>query len=746
MAKKDTTTADSNKKLLATARERWKRCVEADQENRRLAIDDMRFLHEPGEQWDAALKQSRGKRPCYEFNRLRVTVKRVVNDIRANRPQGKVRAVEDGDKDTASVLEGLIRNIWNVSDADAAVDSGAEYCVGGGMGAWRVRTQYADDSAWDQDIIIDPIRNPFALWADPAARDPMKRDAGFWFLESRISQDEYKDKYGDKPAVEWEASEFDDDDEWEDDDRVRICEYWYREPETRKVALLDSGETIDAAQIPQAMAAGRKVLRQREMRSWQSKTAIISGDKVLEGPTDWAGSKFPFVMIHGEYVIIDGKPRWFGLTRFGKDGQRLHNFNMTHAAERIALAPQSKWWATAEQAKGHVEAWKRSQNELMPFLTYNPDPAAGGGPPVPMPGPDVPAAFLQLGLASGEEIKAVTGIFDASLGQQSNEQTGVAIRARQQQGEIATFNYSDNVARGIRYTWELLIDLVPKIYDTERSIRILGSDNAERYVKVNTLGPDGEPINDLSRGKYDVTVTVGPSFSTQRQEAAEIYTQLAQANPAVFGVAGDLIFKSFDLPYADDMAERMKAMLPPPVQQMLQAKEQNNGKALPPEAMQAVMQAQQQMEMVQQQAQVVQQAAAEAEGLKSEAEKAAADLETKRAQLNADYQRMVADIAKKEAALVLKEASLVSQETQAGVSEESKVVQSDREALSQQVQAAVAQMQQGIAEFMAQAAQTITQIQSQAQPQVIVANQPRRKVVSMVGPGGRTYNATVEEQ
>lgn len=740
MASKD------DKKLLQTARDRWKRCVDADQENRRLAIDDMRFLHEPGSQWDEDLKKARGKRPCYEFNRLRITVKRIVNDIRANRPQGKVRAVEDGDKDTANVVEGLIRNIWNVSDADAAVDCAAEYQVGGGMGAWRVKTKYADDSAWEQDIVIEPIRNPFALWADPSSRDPMKRDAAFWFLESRISKDDYEAKYGKVPSIEWESSEFDDDDEWEDDDRVRVCEYWYREPVMKSVALLSNGETIEAEQIPAAQAAGLQVVRKRDVQTWKILSAIISGDKILEGPNEWAGNKFPFVQVYGEYVVLDGKPKWWGLTRFGKDAQRLHNFNLTHAAETVALAPQAKWWATAEQAKGHIDLWKRSHNELIPFLTYNPDPQSPG-PPVQMPGAQVPAAFLQMGMASGEEIKAATGIFDSSLGNKSNEQTGVAIRARQQQGEIATFNYSDNVARGIRYTWELLIDLVPKIYDTERSIRILGTDGAEQYAKVNAIDPQtGEALNDLSRGKYDVTVTVGPSFSTQRQEAAETYIGLTQANPQVMGVAGDLIFKSLDLPYADDMAERMKAMLPPPIQQMLQAKEQNSGKALPPEAMQAVMQAQQAMQMVQQQSQLVQQAAAEADGMKSEAEKAAADLETKRAQLNADYQRMLADIAKKEAALVLKEANLVAHETQAGVSQEAQTVQSDREALSSQVQSAVAEMQKAIAEFMSQAAQTITQIQSQAQPQVIVANQPRRKTVSMVGPGGRTYNATVEEQ
>jgi hypothetical protein len=202
------------------------------------------------------------------------------------------------------------------------------------------------------------------------------------------------------------------------------------------------------------------------------------------------------------------------------------------------------------------------------------------------------------------------------------------------------------------------VDLIPKIYDSERSIRILGTDGAEQYARINTIGPDGQALNDLTRGKYDVQVQVGPNFGTKRQEAAEIYMGLSQGNPQVMGVAGDLIFKALDLPYSDDMAERMKTMLPPQVQQMLAAKDKQGGKALPPEAQMAMAQADQAMALVQQQSQLVQAAAAEVETNQAEAEKAAAGLEVQAAKMQADYQRMLADIAKKEAGLVLKEAQL----------------------------------------------------------------------------------------
>lgn len=704
MAKKD------DKKLLETARERFKRCVEADQENRRKAVDDLKFLHVPGEQWDQALKSERGNRPNYEFNKLRVTIKRIVNDIRANRPQAKVRAVEDGDKDTAATLEGLCRNIWSVSDGDSAVDTAAEYSVGAGMGAWRVTTKYSTDDAWDQDIVIESIRNPLSLWCDPSARDNMKRDAEFWFLESKMTKDAYKSKYGDKPAIEWEASEFDDDEEWgtEDSDAVRICEYWYRKPVTKTLALLSDGQTVDAEETPASALGDRQVTRTRQVQTHQICMAIIAGDKVLEGPTEWAGSKFPFVQIYGEHLFIDGKTHWFGLTRFAKDAQRSYNYSRTLAVEAVALAPQAKYWATPTQAQGHTEMWARAHKENLPFQLFNADPQQPGAPQR-MGGADIPAALINEMQIASEDIKAVTGIFDNSLGQKANEASGVAIRARQAQGEIATFNFSDNVARGVRYTHEILVDLIPKIYDSERSIRILGADGAEQYAKVNAINPiTGEVTNDLSRGKFDVAVTVGPNMGTQRQEAAEVYMGLMQGNPGLFPVVGDLVVKTFDYPYSDEMAERLRLMAPPQIQQMLAQKEQNGGKALDPQAQAAMAQAEQMMQQVQQMSQLVQQAEQElmqmksdVEGEKAAAEKAKADvqiaianLKVQEAELQSAIVTAQAEMAQREMAMQAQGKDIEhagqqmeSQAMQAGEQNAVSIVQDALKAVSEQIKA-----------------------------------------------------------
>lgn len=712
--------------LLTRIRRRYKVMTEADDENRRDALADMKFVNVPGEQWDANMKKKRGRRPCYEFNKLRITCKRIINDMRSNRPMGKVRGVEDSDKEVAEIYEGLIRNIWNNSDGDTVIDYAGEYQVSAGMGAWRINTKYAAEDAFEQDIALEPIQNPFCLYVDPAAKDPMKRDAQDWILTDKISKTAYESRWPKAEKISWEASEFDDDEEWEDEESVRVCEYWYKEPYEKEIWQLADGKVIDSTSDEAPLIPPDQIKRKRTVICDRVKMCIASASAILE-ESEWAGSHFPFVMVYGEHMVIDGKTRWFGLPRFAKDAQRSYNVSRTAMTETVAMTPQAKWWATAEQAKGHIEKWEQAISENIPAMLYNADPKSPG-PPQQMPGAQVPVALVQLSMLDSEDIKAVTGIFDASLGQEANEKSGRAIIARQQQGEIATFNYQDNMAKGIRRTWEILIDLVPKIYDTERELRILGSDGSEDYKKVNQVVMDpatGQAIkvNDLAQGRYDVTVTVGPSFSTKRQEAAETYLQLAQASPEVMGVAGDLIFKAMDLPYSEDIADRLKAMLPPPIQQML-----SEGKQIPPEAQAVMAQAQQAMMMVEQKNQLVMQAAQElqqeqqgVEKGKSEIQTLMAQLETKKAQFDAHVAKELAKLTQAQvqlqigdAQLQVKGANLKAEVASADAKFREDSSAQERQELEQQVAQAIQSIQQMAQQFAVQATQALQQIEAQA--------------------------------
>lgn len=688
-AKDDRSPEDKGDAALV-ARVRRRKCVmfDADETNRDNALDDIRFLHEPGAQWDKTQRDIRGERPCYEFNELRVKALRVINDMRANRPQGKVRAVEDSDKATADTREGLIRNIWNTSDGDSVTDYAADYQVSGGMGAWRIETIWNDDTTWRQDIRVRPFKNPFCVWRDPSCSDQLGLDARDWLISEKMPKAAYDERWPDIAPVSFDDGDdqFDDDDsDWYNEQEVRVCEYWWKEPTTKTIALLSDGRTVDIKEakrgdtrgstladgspLPTDPATGQPVTikRRRTVKSHKIMMCIVSGNAVLEPPTEWPGKYFPFVMVYGEWRVIAGKVVWHGFPRFSKDSQRMANVTMTAIAESVMSAPMSHFWATPKQAEGHVEKWKEAHKKLIPYLPYTPDPAANnGGPPQRMNPADVPIALMEMRGISADLLKGTTGVFDASLGNQSNETSGRAIRARQAQGEIATFNYSDNMSKGVRLTWMIVDDLVSKVYSAEQSVRILGPDLAEKYVKVNSVERDpktGEmrKVNDLTTGKFDVTMTVGPSFATQRQEATEMYTQLGQAVPAVWSVAGDLIMKSTDLPYAEQIAERLRALLPPAIQKQL-----SEGKDLPAEVSTAMMQAEGMLQQAQEMARVSQEAMLQAKEASAKSKSDAADVEVKIAQLKAAEANLAADVSKFQAQMA-EQALLAAQQ---GVSDE----------------------------------------------------------------------------
>lgn len=716
---------NKNEKLITRIKERYKAMHEADQENRQMAMQDMKFMNVPGEQWDPNMKIERGDRPCYEFNKLRVTGKRIINDMRISRPQGKVRGFEDGDKELADIYEGLIRNIWNMSDGDTVIDYAAEYQVSAGMGAWRITTDYVDDDVFDQDIRIEPINNPFCLFADEASRDILKRDARDWIVTERISKESYEAKWPKKDAVDFESSEFDDD--WKSEDSVRICEYWYKEPVTREIWQLEDGRVISSDDEGASGLEGQ-IKNRRTVKTNKIMMCIASGEAILEGPTEWAGRIFPFVPIYGEYMIIDGKTYWWGLPRFAKDAQRSYNFSRTAIAETIAQAPQNKFWATAKQAEGHVEKWAVAHQQNFPFLLFNPDPQSPG-PPMRMGGADIPVALIQETQIASEELKAVTGIFSPDLGAGGQAKSGLQERERRAQGQVATFNYQDNLNKGIRLTWEILVDLIPHIYDTERELRVLGSDGMEQYKKINQDITDemGNQIkvNDLSIGRYDVTITTGPSFTTQRQEAAEVYMSMAQTNPNIFGVAGDLIFKALDLPYSEDIAERLRSLLPPEIQQTI-----GEDGAMSPEVQAAMQQAQQAMAMVQQQAQMIEQAAQELQMEKSDVDQSKAELEKMMANLKAEEAKFEAKIAKEVADLTKKDAELQVREIGQEVVKSLQERQQDRLELSNEFNNAVDMINQHSMDFMSRAAEMMKELKQNGvhkQPKILRIKSERVK-------------------
>ena len=632
-------------KLLKRVKDRFSVMTEADHDNREAAMEDLKFVNVPGEQWESNMKQERGTRPCYEFNKLRISCKRIINDMRANRPDAKVRAVENGDTEKAGIREGLIRNIGQQSDFDTIVDYEGEYQVAAGMGAWRVVTEYVGEDAFNQDILIKPFRNPFTVYCDPQCRDLLKRDAEDWLITDKISTESFEAKWPNATVIDFEGGSsdtYDDEGDWTTEKQTRICEYWYKSPIEKEIweAVFperdDDGQPVideetgkpklktlivDSTSDEASGIGPDQIKRRRTVMTHEIKWVKCSGDRILE-QGDWAGRMFPFVMVYGEYAWVDGKPLWWGLPRFAKDAQRSYNVARTSISETIAGAPKEYYWATSKQAEGHTKEWAEGHKKNYPYRMYEHDPKEPG-PPKKVGGAVVPVALMQEAQMASDEINAVTGIFSPDIGQANAASSGRQELVRVNQGEVATFNYQDNMSKGVQRTYEIVLDLIPEIYDTERELRVLGSDGSEDYKKVNEVVLDqitkkAVKVNDLAEGKYDVTITTGPSFSTLRQEASETYSNLAQRFPEIMGVAGDLIMKSMDLPYADDIAERLKTLLPPQIQEQM-----NADKEIPKEVQEGMMKVQQAMAQVEEQAMMIQEAEAELAKSQSDNESAA---------------------------------------------------------------------------------------------------------------------------
>jgi hypothetical protein len=555
--------------LLTTVRTRFKRCVDADSDLRQKAQDDLKFAFVEGHQWDEQTKRARGLRPCYEYNKTRQHIRQVTNDQRQNRPAIKIRAVEEGDKDTAETLQGLIRNIESVSNAERAYDTAFEIAVAGGFGGWRVVAQYADDDAFDQELLIKEVRNPFSLYLDPGAQEWDRRDALYGFITEVLSEGEFKLRYPDA-----KISSFDGDNEWADqwyfDEKVRVCEYWYKKPYTKTICLLSSGETVDKEEVTAVLdelqaERGVTVVREREVQCMRVYQCIVSGAEILSKPVEWKGKFIPIIPVWGDLVNIGGRDLYSGMVRFSKDAAKGYNFTRTMAVESAAAAPNVPWLVTTKMLEGGLQKyWEAANTESFPFLAYNHDPKVPQGPRREPP-PQVSQGLIALAQLDNDDLKATMGQFDASLGAKGNETSGKAIIARQREGDNANFNYIDNLGRAIKYTGEILVDLIPHYYDTPRTIRVLGEDGAEKYVKLYNEVLDKQTqqvvkVNDLSRGRYDVTVTVGPTFATQRMEAAELLTNIMQSAPDTAPILADLVVKNMDGPGTDEASKRLRRM------------------------------------------------------------------------------------------------------------------------------------------------------------------------------------------
>jgi hypothetical protein len=585
----------SNASILATARSRLDLAMSALSESREDEIDDLRFYAGSPDnhwQWPADVLATRGAvqgqtinaRPCLTINKLPQHVRQVTNDMRQNRPGAKVIPVDDkADLQVAEVLNGMIRHIEYISDADVAYDTACENQVAYGEGYIRLLTEYCDEDTFDQDIKIGRVRNSFSVYMDPTIQDPTGADAKWCFVTEDVTRDDYERMYPNAaPITTLQSLGVGDQSisNWLNEDTIRIADYYYIDYDRTTLNLYPGNATAfnGTPEDKDLRAVYGKPKRTREADRPRVRYCKINGYEILE-QNDWAGKWIPVIRIVGNEFEVDGRLYVSGLVRNAKDAQRMYNYWVSQEAEMLALAPKAPFIGYGGQFEGYEDKWKTANTTNWPYLEVNPDVTDGQGSALPLPQraqpPMASTGLLQAKSGASEDIKATTGQYNASLGQGGNERSGKAIMARQREGDVGTYHYGDNLTRGVRHIARQLVDLIPKIYDTQRVARIIAEDGVTKMAKINP--EQEEPVREIRDqegiiidkiynpgvGKYDVVATTCPGYATKRQEALDAMGQLLQGNPDLWKVAGDLFVKNMDWPGAQEMAKRFAKTIDP---------------------------------------------------------------------------------------------------------------------------------------------------------------------------------------
>ena len=580
-------------------------CNDSDSNNRAEALDDVRFA--AGDQWPVDVQNSRvlEARPCLTINKVDAYIRQICNQQRQQRPRIKVHGMNnDSDAKVAEIITGITRHIENQSDADQAYDHAFEYCVKMGWGYWRVTTDYVRDDSFDQEIYIKRIENPFSVYFDPNSVEPDGSDSEKCLVTTVVSKAVFKKMYPNAEDTQGFSSRGtgDTESEWVTKEDIRIAEYFYTEREKAMIIQLSDGTTGYSDEMPskEVLAeAGITVIDKRDTWRKKIKWCKLTAMQILE-EGEWAGKFIPIVPVYGQEVRVDDKHKKFGLVRMAKDPQRMYNYWSTALTETVALAPKAKWLLAEGQDEGHENEWAMANIKAMPVLRYKQTDIEGRIAPAPTRlQPEPPPAGVMTALQGmNQDLQAVVGIFDpAQLPQ--GMQSGKSLQGQQSQADMTNFHYYDNLTRSIRHTGRIILDLIPKIYDRQRVMRIIGDDGKPEMVTINEQGQDEQGVskvlNDVTVGEYDVVMETGPGYNSKRQEAVDSMMSLLGADPTLMQTAGDLIFRNMDFPGAEVIADRLAAANP-----MAQIDDKS---PIPPQVQMQLKNAQQTIQQLQQQIQ-----------------------------------------------------------------------------------------------------------------------------------------------
>ena len=572
---------------------------DADGLNRSEALGDIKFS--AGEQWPVEVQNSRNleSRPCITINKIDAFVRQICNQQRQQRPRIKVHPVNDqADLKVSQIIEGLVRHIEVNSNADTAYDMAFEYAVRMGWGYWRIITDYTREDSFDQEIYIEPVDNPFSVYFDPNSVAPDGSDAERCLITTVIPKSKFRDLYPGKDDGTGFTSRGTGDSSasWVMRDDIRIAEYFHVEREAATLCLMEDGTSVFESDLPDE--AIPFVIDRRKSARRVVKWCKLTAMDVLEEKI-WPGRWIPIVPVYGAQITVEDQRRKYGIVRFAKDPQRMYNFWRTAMTEAVALAPKAKWLLAEGQDEGHEQEWSLANIKSYPVLRYKQTDIDGRPAQVPTRiQPEAPPqGIMESAAAIANDLQSVVGIYDPAQ-QLPGNMSGKALQGQQMQTDQTNFHFYDNLTRSIKHTGKIVLDLIPKIYDTQRAMRIIGADGTPEMTTINGIDELGRVLNDVTVGEYDVVMDTGPGYLSKRQAAVDAMIPMVSAYPKLFEVAGDLLFKNMDFPGADVIADRLASMNP-----LSQIDQKSD---IPPQAQMAIKQGQQQVQQLQQQLQAAQ--------------------------------------------------------------------------------------------------------------------------------------------
>lgn len=608
----DRDTEDRPKELRIALR-RWKLAEEAETKQREAELEDLRFVDDPDGQWPADIRKLRmsqnidgtivAARPTLTIDKITPAIDQVCNQASNARLSVKVKPRgSKANQQTAEVLQGLYRNIEVESRAHRARMWAFRRAVECGRGYYRVLTKYSNDGDDDLDIVIAPILNQHAVRIDPHHQQPDGSDAMWAFVAEDVPFDTFKQKYSNSQFARVQSDEEltglgDEAPGWVGGDSkesrtVRVAEYWHVDIKTHTLYLTDQGwfKKADipagATKLQRENADGEMVDRTRDVDVRQVKWCKLTSAEILE-EQNWDGRYIPIVQVVGNETNINGERRYRGVVSKAKDANRMFNVMFSRMMETIGLASNAPWIVVEGQLEGYEKQWAAASSVNLPYLTHRSVNLRGEPAPPPQRNVAEPpiAAISQAIAQSQDAVQSATQTFDPSLGKgQGRNQSGRAIAELQQQSEQGNSNYLENLASdSMAHEARIVLDLVKYVYDRPgRIAQILGEDDQPTDVMLNqpfVKGPDGRPTPaplagapgvehyDLTAGEYAVTVAIGKSFSTLREEQNAMMGQIAQAAPQMLPLYADLWVRSMDFPGKDEIADRLKKMLPPNLQE-----------------------------------------------------------------------------------------------------------------------------------------------------------------------------------